>query len=184
MFRATCSVAAKTLGTLLILDLTAVHLHVFSGFLPLVGAMLFMAVATRHERSVLGVSSSSNTELLFYFAPFAAALLVQFVLFGRDSEEMLSMRRVSDVGEMQVVLESTDPAGTRVAILSSELDRYLTRSAKSRVDVVFEVTRDMGCLRDFRVLGFADLPALEFEMTHYVRGQNTLRPFNTPKWCP
>ena len=121
----------------------------------------------------------------------AIVLAVSSALLGRRSHRVFEMSW-SDLGvtrdrtDAEVLLEFTRFPGHVVGIYSTPLRDYVKSLDRPMVEVEFELTRDLGCLRGFHEVRVGTLQSWRssggYAGTH---GEPTASPWGAdPWWCP
>lgn len=114
--------------------------------------------------------------------------------FGRESRVTAAMTwddlgPDNDFGESEVVLRFAEHPGALVGEYSNRLARHLRAAARDTVVATFAVTRDLGCLRGFRLVEVDGLSRWRSAWGYAgSRGSGGGRPpgpwGRDPWWCP
>jgi hypothetical protein len=182
------SVAAKALAAVAVADVVAFSFRdiAFYGLLPAAASLGIVLVTTRRERLA---AASRTGALAMIVAGWAAVWFsVWFLVFGRTSLETVAISwSKSGVNtqfhEAEVILEPVDRRDWAVGFVSDELEQYLSQLGTRRVDATFEVTRDFGCARGYRVLQVGALKNWRYAQSYGRYGPTASAPWNNPGWC-
>ncbi len=128
--------------------------------------------------------------VLFVYAGTIVAL--ESTLVGQEVERTFAMewenRGVeNEFNEPEIVLRFIDHPAHLFGMYSTELARYLEEAGTDRVRVTFEVTRDYGCLRGYRMTRVGDLTRWRSRWGYAgFRGRAAEAPpwGKDPFWCP
>jgi hypothetical protein len=152
----------------------------FFGFVPILGALLLAFLLTADDRQYFRENGHSGTEAIVIVSWLATLLAMQLLLFDQRRQETLPM--VVRESGLESLLEFSDHSGITIGVISRELPAILSQRRQSRVDVVFEITRDIGCVRSFRVIRIADLLD-EPEVSRVEYAPMAEEPWPNPHWC-
>jgi len=90
----------------------------------------------------------------------------------------------NDFKESEVVLSFVDYPGNHVGIFSNELAGYLRTRGTQPVEVEFELTKDLGCMRGFHEVRVGELASWK-SVGGYAGGRgDSESPWKDPPWCP
>ena len=188
MIRTALLVAAKVVAAVVVAAFVAFRLRSFAfyGLLPAAVSLGAVVLITRRER-LAAVSRSGATAMIV--ALWAGVwCCVWFLAVGRTSQETFELSW-SESGinarfqEAEVILESVERPGWAVAFVSDELQRYLSKLGKRRVPATFEITRDFGCGRGFRVVQIGALKNWRYAQSYGRYSLTASNPWNNPAWC-
>lgn len=86
--------------------------------------------------------------------------------------------------QAEVALEFVQYPGNHVGIYSDALRSYLTSTGSDTVRVVFEVTRDIGCVRGYHEERIGTLTFWLSGFAYGGRVGDAPSPWSDPWWCP
>src|SRR5438128_723806 len=88
-------------------------------------------------------------------------------------------------GEPEVVLEFVDFPGNVIGMYSTDLRDHLAGQGSGRVNVEFEVTRDLWCTRGFHENKIGTLASWRYSDAYAGASGNAPSPWGpTHWWCP
>ena len=188
MIRTALSVAVKVLAAVVVADLVAFSFRNFAvyGLLPAAASLGTVVLITRREQ-LAAVSRAAALGLIVALW-LGVWLSVWFLAFGRTSREMLEMSW-SESGtnaqfhEAEVLLESDQHNDWAIGFVSDELQQYLSKLRQRRVNVTFEITRDLGCARAFRGIQIGALTTWRSARSYARYGLTASDPWKNPAWC-
>jgi hypothetical protein len=184
---------AGSLALALVVQLAVFYLRLgWFGPLPwIVGGVAIIAVGWWRARAPGRALVLLTLVLLVYGAGLAATEALWFGQRSRVDAKMTwqDLGAENESGQREVVLHFVDHPAYLVGEYSDALARHLQQADRAIVDATFVVTRDLGCLRGFRlqeVAGLTQWPsAWGYAGSRGIGGEEPPSPWAVdPWWCP
>ena len=188
MTRAAAIALVKVLGLAIMLYLAVFYFRL--GYLLLavytVGIVLAVSITIRQWDTSRSRSATIAVVISLY-------VTVQFLVFWAattESNERFAMRWSESVSsdtvhDREIVLEFEDFPGNYIGVYSGDLADYLDSTGGATVEVVFSITRDMGCFRGFHATRVGSLTSWRSSSSGYSgSSEDGQFPWSDPWWCP
>lgn len=188
MTRAAAVALVKVLGLAVMLYLAVFYFRLGYFLLAVyaVGIVLAVSITVRQWDTSRSRSATIAVVTSLY-------VTVQFLVFWAattESNESFTMRWSESVSSdtvhgREVVLEFDDFPGNYVGVYSGDLTDYLGSTGRATVEVVFSITRDMGCFRGFHATRVGSLTSWRSSSAGYSQSSGDAQfPWSDPWWCP